>query len=749
MLAVLPAELVLAVLSSLTIPVLHSLQLVSKEFNQFIRANESSIYHGAAVVHGLIASTAIGIDQLENGGPSYRILDGINGSWKVFCQRRFQLEKSWRGKAPSKLVSYSATGTSVHRIKVDEKNGFIIASTGFWDPPENASGPSLIVSDMKNPEKVLWSLPSTYVKQYAHIEYENGFLIFDRLSGQKEVWRLASLTDPHPPPAGEDVGKLPIPYPQKDQLSVSLVAAAEYTHTYPRGHFVPHALLQMPRRTRAFRFVYPTLLVGGFDHAFCFDVPSRQLAQTVNPTQTPTIKAHEEQSADSQGTTLQPLGELNYVEVSRRHVFICGGNSLRVFSRETGGCVFDLPSTLRSYGHRIIRVLGVGKDSTYSEVAQDRAPSDRVYFGPQSHSWSLIGVDTEVGESAVARLKTVEVPPTPEDHRRVLDEFGAVHVSSCGNHLVAMLRGSSRLVLIKNFLNIPFISDRKEYTKLQKESMIEVQLGTPFCVSQYLAFDRGKIVAVSSAGVFILDANKFFFGPSPPSLPAQPPGTFAPSSRSQDQLLVQACRIPEFNDFVNLSQISCVQISDCGIYLTWDPFRMRVNNGRWTVLPRKPRTITIPRSGSSTSAASRPTGHVEGSEADDDLPPGLRRHNFNPIPSHPIYIDPETDPLEVDEWVSASDEESVEQSDSSDSDGEMTWNTFVDVAQVSHHTRGQQRDTFFFYERVFRVLMREQGRHRVLPDGDLMVIPSRPDIQVGEILDRDSTVCGVNFAAWD
>ncbi|KAL0563370.1 hypothetical protein V5O48_018698, partial [Marasmius crinis-equi] len=452
-----------------------------------------------------IRSTTVGIDQLGNleygGGYSYRILDGIKSSWKIFCQRRIQLEKSWRGGAPSRLVNYPATGYIVHRIKVDEKNGFIIASTGF--PLFEAQGaPALIVADMKNPDRILWSLPSTFVKQYAHIEYENGFLIFDRLSGQKEVWRLASVKDPHPPPAGEDIDKLPIPYPQKDQLSASFEAAASYTHTFPRGHFVPHALLNMPRKTRAFRFVYPTLLVGGFNHAFCFDVPSRQLVQTINPTQQPTMTVREEGRSDSETTVLPQLGELNYVELSPRHVFICGENSLRVFSRETGGCMLDFPSSFRSYGHRTIRVLGVGKDASDEETEDDRREREQ-YGRSREDSWSLIGVNTEVGEgkkaSVVARLKTVEVNPEPEDHRSVLDEFTAVHVSACGNHLVAMLR-TSRLVVIRNFSSIPFRTNRtngEQYTQLLKENTIQIALGTQHSVSQYLAFDRGKVVAVS------------------------------------------------------------------------------------------------------------------------------------------------------------------------------------------------------------------------------------------------------------
>ncbi|EEB99817.1 hypothetical protein MPER_00406, partial [Moniliophthora perniciosa FA553] len=150
-------------------------------WNNFLQTNEGTEYHAAAIVHGYINSTTEGFDRLPCLYSS-RVLAGMGQNWKTFCQRRMQLEKSWKGLAPSRLAKYPATGKSVHRIKVDEAHGFII--TSYTSRTFGTVG--LLVSDM-NKDHVLWSLPSqTYIEEYAHIEYQNGYLIFDRLGGRKE-----------------------------------------------------------------------------------------------------------------------------------------------------------------------------------------------------------------------------------------------------------------------------------------------------------------------------------------------------------------------------------------------------------------------------------------------------------------------------------------------------------------------------------------------------------------------------------
>jgi hypothetical protein len=57
---------------------------------------------------------------------------------------------------------------------------------------------------------------------------------------------------------------------------------------------------------------------------------------------------NEEDDSDDDESMI--LGDINYIEVNTRHVFLCGTHSLRVFSRTTGRCVLDVPSSLAPYG---------------------------------------------------------------------------------------------------------------------------------------------------------------------------------------------------------------------------------------------------------------------------------------------------------------------------------------------------------------------------------------------------------------
>jgi hypothetical protein len=64
-------------------------------------------------------------------------------------RRRYDIDRSWSAKGPSTIHPYTAPGSSVHRIKVDEKAGYILTTT---------SDGSLTVTDLEE-NAVLWSLP--------------------------------------------------------------------------------------------------------------------------------------------------------------------------------------------------------------------------------------------------------------------------------------------------------------------------------------------------------------------------------------------------------------------------------------------------------------------------------------------------------------------------------------------------------------------------------------------------------------
>ncbi|KAF9078790.1 hypothetical protein BDP27DRAFT_1441172 [Rhodocollybia butyracea] len=502
MLAQLPTELIFSIISFLDLPCIREFQLVCKSWKHFVDQNESTIYHILSV--GFIASTAINFSQLPSLF-SPKSLDGVT-SWKSFCQRRSHISKSWTGKASSRYVTYNGSGSAVHRIKVDEKAGFIITSFRHG---------GLIVTDL-TVDKVLWSLPQSYVKSYAHLEYGEGFLIFDRLGGSKEVWRLVNDF----PLESRQTKTLP------DQVSAWENASEEHSDTYPKGHFKPWAILTMPQPTRAFRFVYPTLLVGAWDHAFLYDILSLNLIQTITPIQEPedpaaafALVVANAPSFDAPKPRLRRLSQINYVEVDTRHVFICGVNALRIFSRETGRCIFDVPSTRREFGSRKFTVLA------QSTPRQDAA---------------LMNQRTDVEETDFS--STVSSP-------RVVDEFIAVHVSSCGRHLVAML-ASSRVVVIQNF---------EHGLSSLYERMIQIQLGSSRSRSKYLAIYEDHVAVATNNGLFLFSLSE--------ALDAKP------NSNSSAPLLSNLIisRAPLFGYSVYMSNTTCLQLSDTGLYLNWDP----------------------------------------------------------------------------------------------------------------------------------------------------------------------------------
>lgn len=79
----LPSELVLYVLSHSPIKTVHSLRLVCHQLNDLIQAQETSIYHNAAVFHGFVPADAH-YDKIY----SSRSLVGVEG-WKSFCEFPF------------------------------------------------------------------------------------------------------------------------------------------------------------------------------------------------------------------------------------------------------------------------------------------------------------------------------------------------------------------------------------------------------------------------------------------------------------------------------------------------------------------------------------------------------------------------------------------------------------------------------------------------------------------------------------
>lgn len=175
--------------------------------------------------------------------------------------------------------------------------------------------------------------------RFAHCEYDNGFIIFNNANDGKEVWRRSSdcIGDQRPAESR----------PRILQEQAAEEAFRIHPSTTRRGHFEPWAYLEMPEETRAFRVVYPTLLVSGWNRAFLWDLPTASLRATVHDTQMHTGNGFHD-----------VLGHITYVEVNDQYVIICGHLQLRVFSnRDQGSLLFHLADPKRLYARWSLGLL--------------------------------------------------------------------------------------------------------------------------------------------------------------------------------------------------------------------------------------------------------------------------------------------------------------------------------------------------------------------------------------------------------
>ncbi|CCM03953.1 uncharacterized protein FIBRA_06106 [Fibroporia radiculosa] len=413
---------------------------------------------------------------------------------------------------------YCLAHRDVHRIKVDEILGLLITT--------HTKG-GIRVTDVKT-GKLLWRLSLNYVRPYAHLEYERGFMIFDRMTNEKEVWRLSTNCDlaqmtPASPPDAQ----------QMEEYQKSIRRFPDIT----RGHFRPWALFGIPEPTTAYRFVYPTLVTMSRSTAYLCDVPTGQFIREIQGIQDGDV----------------PLGRIAYVELSAQYVFVCGMRQFRVFSRANGAQVLWISNNQPTFAHTRIQ-LEADQDARAKEFDQ-------------------------VVSALHARLfSTPKVNPPPLN-------FVAVHVSRSGRDLV-ILMDDNRLLLVQDFERI--IKDEVELTDVALEVHLPNQLKRGSSV--YLAYEHGRVSVVTASGVYILTLDVARHGLFDPSrfaddtyvapgmienIPSLPPDIPFP--------YLSAVFVPRLRHGYALYQVSCLQMTATKVFLTWDSRlvpRPRILNGR-------------------------------------------------------------------------------------------------------------------------------------------------------------------------
>ncbi|KXN82163.1 hypothetical protein AN958_02972 [Leucoagaricus sp. SymC.cos] len=437
MLLDLPPELLVSVLKYLPVSDISACACTSKAFKDLIDQHESTIYRQAAAHPSLSLIPHDHIlfsDILPHGFLSRRYLGDVD-NWKNLCRRALNVRSCWLGKGPSRVKNYNqgyANYPSVHRIKVDERRGFVITTHG----QHNVAGQGRVVVSDINDGTAIFQLGSHHVRRYAHCEYGEGFLIFDRSMDAKEVWRLVSVNPEIPDPEAFEV--VPESQPGEAQLTAATSS--------PEGRlkFVPHALLRPPNNipTRAFRFVYPTLLVAASDCLLLWDVRTGTLVDRMDgisnlipPSHNPTANLNWPASLTS-----STLGTICYVEVNEKYALL----------RKRGRWI----SMWKNSGKVI-----VNHKTELTDTNQTPSP-----------------FHDDLSEHCIAET---------------------AHFSPCGKHL-AILAHMSRLLIIPYFERV--LDGR---VRNYHDIMIDLQLGASH-ESIYLAYENDRIGIVTQLGVFIV-----------------------------------------------------------------------------------------------------------------------------------------------------------------------------------------------------------------------------------------------------
>ncbi|TDL20554.1 hypothetical protein BD410DRAFT_366995 [Rickenella mellea] len=502
MLSALPTESVVNILSFFLIHQIHRLQLVSRAWNLFIRTNESIIYGECAILHrftqaGVLLCDARGSDL----GPW---LDDLK-SWKDLCQRWYRLESNWEGVGRQRPVKryfgYETLG--VHRLKVDEEHRFVIST--------HQNG-GLVVFSMDQ-DRVLFRLSSNYVPRGAHVEYADGYMIFDCLDATSlEVWRLQTPTwDGTQVPS--DPPNRCRPHPTQTHASNQEV---EYRDPSGQGCFSPWAHICPPTDMCAFRFVYPTLLVGSLvgQAVYLFDIPSATLVQRV------LLNEHR--------FFTEPDAFLPYLELGQRHIFVCTVHGILIVPRS---------------------------NPTINVVAEFPGPEPHMRI--RALSKEALQVTTYSG-NAGGLVRCIIREPTLR--RRVsvddLHAFAAVHVSPDGKDFAAIdLHGL--VFLVKDFDRV--IQGECTFSDVT----VQIQLDGP---ATSLAFEYGRVAVKTTDGVFIINLDSSYHGIFRSSEP------FAYRHPLLPHLTIT--KLGWFTYGQMLKQVTVLQMTKTAVWLNWAPLKM-------------------------------------------------------------------------------------------------------------------------------------------------------------------------------
>ncbi|KAL4948679.1 hypothetical protein BDW69DRAFT_88995 [Aspergillus filifer] len=316
-LTVLPPELVLRVLEFASLSTVAALTAVSKAWHQFI-----DLTHQDAIYSALSKCSSPPNPTLS------RWFDDVT-SCKQFCERQTLLAHNWETPTPVSRERILQVGNDpVWRFRADLKRRFIVSTS-------HAGG--FNVTDIDT-GRLLWRLPSTLdtdnehaVRPYAHLEYQDGMVVFDREGDAVEVWK-ADVDDA------------------------------------PRGEFRRIAILDHDCQTRGFQLSYWTLcVVSTQGQGFVYDMTQRPPTRTTHLHIEHEAVGHLDQSAD---TVIYSMGPRGYHAYDKK-----SGEFKGILQPSDCTAIYHIRPPKENFDAASTRLAGLAQRDPVSQYSSPSPPS--------------------------------------------------------------------------------------------------------------------------------------------------------------------------------------------------------------------------------------------------------------------------------------------------------------------------------------------------------------------------------------
>ncbi|CAL1710653.1 unnamed protein product [Somion occarium] len=538
MLASLPSDLSLYILSFLSLHDISQLYVLSRKTRHFLLNHESEIYHQLAVSHRFVASGNSLQDAVLSEAPS-KWLDGVK-TWKDIVRRWAILERNWSGRGSVLEGGYAAS------------RDFALA--------------------MEDNRK-LWNLP-----EVRHFEWSEGFLAFVNTEGSIEVWRRSTDVHFH---RGKPISTpLLSPSPlaavsSQFERAVDNTPAAHYedggvdgdvTPTYEqlRGQYTPHAFIASPYQqlVRWFRFRYP--VVAFITHVEPYTIHLYDIAQGVHIRSVDIDQVRQSGSRSMPGNSFLMNTPPIDLRLSDSYVAACFDSGVIVLAIRAADETRFSPVIICENENSLAlqqAVLQLRKVPR-SELLRQRN-HDFDSFADKDREQDSTNSVRAPGLFAMERFEVV--PPTPEakaaaagalvihgEETRISPCFASLEFSPDERRLV-IVTGFGLLYLIPDFSRIA-----RGLTTVEK-IVQRVHIGTPLSHISWGDRSRRFALKTEEGDTFIIDLEPSYHSPSYPR---------------RSSPVLQKALVHRLADF-RMSNLNLVfihmQLTRTRLWLVWDP----------------------------------------------------------------------------------------------------------------------------------------------------------------------------------